>query len=413
MRLPNLLALPLLASVALAQDQWVESSANLALTLSSSGEVTTKPGKNDTVVHENSLQRFRLGNRDVLEALRAGGLIDQVEGWRVVGIWAYWPEPADPYVGNAYRFYARRGKGANLETVAIPSALLSIAPLQAAVGYRHVRAADETIRSGTETFSVYQQVTFDLAGNAGDVKGVETGNGRYVPVAGGTAPGRYLPNASKMTLQGEYTETEGDGFPGVVSGSLSFGAARVVTEEYVAPTGTSAGAVLTAATINLATVTLNTGNPTLAVTGGTLALGGDATGSIGYPAEGGLIKTGTGSLLTGSNTYFDPTTVSQGTLVLNDGSLSADVSTDALTVPGPLTFNGTLVLSSAGTYTLPASGTYGGLFSLVDSASFTGDFSVIKLQDPGMVWPGTLSSSSSFSFENDSGFLTGSPTPAP
>ena len=417
MRLPSFLALPLVASAALAQDQWVESSANLMLALSHSGEVTNKPGRNETTVHESSIQRFRLGNRDVLEALRSENMINEVQGWRVVGIWASWPAPADPYVGNAYRFYARRGKGANIETVAIPSSLLSIAPLSSAVGYRHVLNAEDTIRTGTDTFSVYQQVTFDLDGHGGEAKGIESGSGRYVPVSG-TTGGRYLPDASKITLQGEYADSQ-NGPYGVVSGTLSFAAARLVRQEYVTPADTTGGFTFTEASGALVIVSGTGGTTTSTTTGGTLSLGG----------SGGLTKTGDGTLtLGGGNTYTGTTIANNGTLALGgSGSVNPDmipVNSGMLTgsiVTGPLSGSSDSGASTGATGSLDLS--LGNLAPLADGQSFQcvdlgtpdGDFSSVgisgSLQSGGTAWSGT-SGSFSFTFNETDGTLTITPTPA-
>ncbi len=224
----KLLPLVLLsAAVASAQDRLVESSATLALTLTYSGEITTRALRDGGALHTSTLGSHRLGNREILEAMVAEGLIDSIRGWRVVGLWAEW-DTAEPYAGNAYRFFARRGSGASLEHVAVPASILSIEPFVGAIGIRHTRDAADTLVAGTETFTLFEEVTFDLAGHDGLLHAHTTGGGRYVKLKGETEARYFIPSASQSTLVGTYTD-DGEIAAGVASGTLKFSTAKIIT----------------------------------------------------------------------------------------------------------------------------------------------------------------------------------------
>ncbi len=228
-----------LGSPALRADT-VRASATLALKLSQTGTEKETPGKNGTVIFSASLETFRLGNRDVLEALLADALLpnNSIQGWSVIALWANWPD-ADPHAGNGYRFFARRGKGASEQLVAIPSSILSLRPVMPAGGYRHV-VLDDTLKSGTEKYTVLSEAAFGLQGHIGAPLGVQEGTGRYVRPAG-SATLYYLPSATRISLAGLF-ETPHSERGGVVQGTLSIAAA---THVRAAAQSSSAGASVT------------------------------------------------------------------------------------------------------------------------------------------------------------------------
>lgn len=317
-----------------AQEKWVESPVTLSLAFAETGETQLRENPNGTSTRTARLEKFSVGNRQVLEALVADELIPDLRGWKLVAIWAYWPDE-DPYVGNSYRFYAVKGSGNARQTVAVPSYILNIAPLVWEVGVKHVLAAQEeesdaeaTILSGSETYQVYTQVRFNFGGVEGDPIGVQTGTGEYKKVSGQQA-GRYVPKASKTTLQGLFTR-DGESVAGVVTGALSFGAGKFVRGYDQMPEGMSTGSL--SYTYDYAGSILELG----------VAIGDDS--SIGAS---GTVTLGSGSLtLSGANTYT-------GTLVVGEGS-TLNLGAASTSLGGTLTFSlesaGNLVAANGGTW---------------------------------------------------------------
>lgn len=322
----RLLAAIALPAAAFAQDSWVQSSAALALKLSFTGEQSTAPGKNASTIYSAPLETLRLGNREILEDMLADDELpgDSIAGWRIVAIWANWPD-ANPHAGNGYRFYARRGRGAATQTVPVSPHYLSIKPLLPAIGYRNA-VSGETIVAGAEKFTVYVQTNFAIRGNAGVLTGIETGTGRYVRPAGSEST-YYLPGAGKAVLQGTY-EVSGEEGVGVASGTLSFGASgRVPASDYTGSGGSTS-------------------------TGGTLVIGGSASATLdlaGFNLANFLLN---GATLSGPFSLpggtFSFGTAFSGTLTLNTGITLVfsplPASTESLT--------GTLAFTKAGTLTL-------------------------------------------------------------
>lgn len=311
----------LLALSASAQDKWVESPVTLALTLSSPGEQTLKPGRAaNTATLTVPLLTHRLGNKEILEALATNGDIPEIKGWRLVAIWAFWPD-ADPVAGNTYRFYARKGNGPNLETVAVPSSLLSVAPLVTAVGVKHSQQGEgDAIISGSETYQVYTRLNVAAAGVFAEPHGIQTGTGKYVKISGQVA-GRYVPNSSKAALAGLFSY-DGENSAGVVGGSIAFGAGKFVTAyDYVAPSGTSYGAV--AVSMSAASFD-NVQIWALPITA--IGLEKDGAGTLTLSSENtftGATTVSSDVTLGGTGTISDSTTYS-GTLVI--GSITPDAS---------------------------------------------------------------------------------------
>ncbi|MBC8011547.1 MAG: autotransporter-associated beta strand repeat-containing protein [Burkholderiales bacterium] len=350
MRRLLLLTASLLALSASAQEKWVESPVTLTLTLSSAGEQTLKPGRAvGTATRTVPLLTSRLGNKQILEALVTNGDIPEIKGWRLVAIWAFWPDE-DPYAGNAYRFYARKGSGDSLQTVAIPSSILSVEPLVASVGVNHrIQGEQDTILSGSETYKVFTRLRFAVAGvAAGDPHGILSGTGKYKKIAGQVAA-RYVPDSSKATVAGLFSH-DGENNAGVVGGSIAFGAGKFVTAyDYVAPSGT-------------------TYSGTVTISAGSLNFENVQIGAL--PATSSrLVKNGAGTLtLSGENTYTGVTTVSSGTTLGGSG-----------TVTGTTTVSSGVTLGGSGVVDVTAIGSVGSVAS-TRNAGFVG----------ASIQPGTL-----------------------
>ena len=303
-----LLALLFSAASVCAEDMLAESAVTVALTFTHPGPDTTRAAGGDTEWVTNRLLQQRLGNREILEALVARELIPSVQGWRIVAIWATWTN-AEPYAGNAYRFFARRGTGATAETVAIPRDILSVEPLTLAVARRHHIADESTVTEGTETFRVYEQAVIAGPLHTTLTQGIETGTGHFVRPRGETTS-RYLPKSSKLTLQGTFDAIDESVF-GVVDGYLKYGAARFVS---YAPYTDSLGAALTAphSSTGSGTIVVSGSNT---YTGGLGAVGGTVTlvnGAVGPLAPGSATSTlvfthgGTVALGTGETLHLAP-----------------------------------------------------------------------------------------------------------
>ncbi len=310
------------------QDLRPQSSVTLALTLSFTGAPTSKPAQNSTTVRSAPLETVRLGNREILQDLLADQLLPTttISGWTVVALWANWPD-ADPYAGNGYRFFARRGSGANLQTVAIPSSYLSLQPVKATVGYTHT-IKDETILGGTETFNVFTETGFGLRGYVGSLGGLHTGSGRYVRPKNSPET-YYIPDANKVSLQGVFEKAAETG-SGVAAGSLTFGAAALTPQ----PTNTSVGstgAVTLTGSIGLTKQGAGSllVSPAGTITGATSIYFGSSllTGSIG--ANTGSTGNGTGK---SGSTFTGTTFTSSGTLNLGGSSLVLPASNPSRTL---------------------------------------------------------------------------------
>lgn len=234
-RLP-LLVLAATACAAGARADTVQASATLALTLSATGPASEKVGKSGREIVSAPLETLRLGNRQILEDMLVDGDLpgNSIAGWHIVALWANWPD-ANPYQGNGYRFFARRGKGKTATLVEISPYRLSLAPLQAAVGYRR-EFAGEALLGGTEKYTVLSQANFGIRGFVGAPIGVHSGTGRFVR-AGETV--YYVPGATKVPLNGLF-EVAGEELGGVVNGSLSISAAKRVAD---APSQSLGGSV--------------------------------------------------------------------------------------------------------------------------------------------------------------------------
>lgn len=272
-----LLACPLvlLALTASAQTSWVEAPVTVTLTATTSGEQTLKPGKNNTATRTVPLVTSRLGNKQILEALVANGDIPEITGWRLVAIWADWPDEA-PHAGNAYRFFAHKGKGASLQTVPVPPSILALAPLAGAYGVKHTLIGNEqTIIGGTETARIYGELTVSAAGIAASPQGVLTSSGRYVRVAKESLT-YFVPGAGKIAVAGLSAESA-DVPVHIIGGTVSFGAAKFVkATDYGMPSGTSTGSVTVSAGATLNFIGLGSvwsANTVAIKAGATLSIG--------------------------------------------------------------------------------------------------------------------------------------------
>jgi autotransporter-associated beta strand protein len=347
-----------MAAPAEAEVTIAEAPVTLALTLTHSPAPTARALAGGDQQLTSRLTRARLGNREILESLVARGLIPSVTGWRIVALWTTWTD-SEPYAGTAYRFFARSGSGEDLQTVAIPREVLSVEPLVITVAINHRAASPTVIKTGTETFEVYHQATFSNVSFSGLAHGIETGTGRYVKQSGQTA-GRYLPNASKLTLQGTFDAKDESVF-GVVVGSISYGAARLV------PVASFPGNVQTAASLvktGSGTLTLGGSNTYTGGSSATLNLGSSLNLQLGAIGGSGTLASGTiltgGTLSPGSSTgtleLVQDNTLTLGTggnfnlFNSGTGSLTSGTLASGNLLPG--SFTGTLAFSNGGTVTL-------------------------------------------------------------
>jgi hypothetical protein len=228
MRLPASLfcaALLFPAASARAEDFFVRSPVTVSLTASRTGpeEVKITAGGAREVFRAER-QRFRISNKDVLELLAAEefGLIPSARGWRLIGVWATWPE-----TGNGYRLHVQN-TAVPSDIREIPQGLLDLQILGGAVAIRHRLDADDHITGGTERYTMLAKLIVNDAASAGYVVGSLTGSGRYAhsKVAGATL---YLPQSSQLTGAGVRDEADPDSPDFILEGGLSFGAAQVIS----------------------------------------------------------------------------------------------------------------------------------------------------------------------------------------
>ena len=204
--------------------------------------------------------------------------------------------------------------------------------------------------------------------------------------------GLIVGNASSTVFSGVISSTNSSGITKVGSGSLTLSGANTYTGSTIVNAGTlylengSAIADSSAVTINSGaeielyisdeTIGSLAGAGTLTLNGGSLTVGGNNSDTI-FSGQiqdggnsGGLIKTGSGTFtLTGSNTYAGITTVSTGTLVVdNDAALGTSAGgtvvesgatlqvTSGASIADALTLSGTGV-NGAGAFVASGNGT--------------------------------------------------------
>ena len=225
MRALPFLALPLLLLpvAGRAQSEWIESSTTVKLTLSFTSEVATAQASNGTSTVTTKMGRYRLGNSEILRAMVNDGLIESITGWKLVALWDEWD---DGQSGNnvGYRFHARRGKGAATELVAVPEWILSYDAVLPVVSLKHTLNGQNIIVAGSEKFEVLQRLDFSVLGDDGYAEGIEKGGGTYKRSGDWIY---YLPGSSKASLAGNYSD-DGEYATGLVSGTVSFGAGKIV-----------------------------------------------------------------------------------------------------------------------------------------------------------------------------------------
>jgi hypothetical protein len=147
MRLPASLFCALLflpAASARAQGYIVTSPATLALTASRTGPEQVKITAAGTrEVFTAKRQSFRISNKDVLGLLASENIIPTARGWRLIGVWASWPE-----TGNGYRLHVQN-TAVPSDVREVPTNLLDLQILGGAVSRNH-RVVGSTITGGTE-----------------------------------------------------------------------------------------------------------------------------------------------------------------------------------------------------------------------------------------------------------------------
>jgi fibronectin-binding autotransporter adhesin len=173
--------------------------------------------------------------------------------------------------------------------------------------------------------------------------GVLTVPFEYLGIAGGTASFMQSGGTQSVTNTLEVGNFAGDGVYNLSGGLFLVGSGGITQGSGTAAFnfgGGTLGATAAWSSSVVMTLTGSGGNATIDTTGGNISLSGDLSG------PGGLMKADAGTLtLSGSNTYFGGTTVSDGSLVVANAEGLADGAN--LTVGNAAAF-GTAVASSAG-----------------------------------------------------------------
>ena len=199
-----------------------EAPVELALTVySTNPEIITGPDADGITIREAHIIHRILNNADVLAAMQAAKLIPSAKNFTLVAIWANWPD-ADPFIGNAYRFYVREIRRNTANTLhRVPSRILSLSPLD------WIRAATQISNprdraTNPERYESYTQLAFDFSEISGTLLGEDTGGGLYkTSVYARSTPNQFLPTASTLKLSGN----GGDGFS---SATVNIGSARFI-----------------------------------------------------------------------------------------------------------------------------------------------------------------------------------------
>ena len=285
-------ALLLLPALGRAQTFFMESPVALALISSVTGAESADTRANGQEIFRASRINVRITTATLLDLLVEQEVIPARRGWRLIAVWATWPE-----VGNSYRFYVQNLAN-RADVREVPTATLNLEILTAAVSRKHT-STDDAIVSGTETYKVYARLRLGDYDNAGLLLGFIDGTARYARPAGSPAA-YYVPGASRFTGAGVLASIlEGGPASRILEGDVRFGAATTVPASRYDGSGGSYGSSSSSSAVYLDNFSLN---------------------AI-FTAEpisdhlSGLTKTGSGTLHFSDNaSYSGSVTVATGTL---------------------------------------------------------------------------------------------------
>ena len=255
-----LAALPMFAS---AQDYVAEAPVAFAFIASRTGAEQVTDTRNGGTEERAERSVFRVGMLELLDRLIELEIIPPGRvGWRVVAVWADWPER-----GSGYRFYVQNIRD-RADVRAIPDSVLHFEVMDSATARKHTLSGD-TIIGGSETYTSYARLEVSTSTGAGIVNGLATSIDIYRRPPGSDAA-VYLPGATKFGGTGVWDDSRPDQPDALLEGRFLVGGMRIVPDtpyQTDLATGGNGGTIL----ISAGNLQL-TGGTVVSAGGGTLAL---------------------------------------------------------------------------------------------------------------------------------------------